>query len=159
MRGTQSVPWPPWLWLPFANRRDLAIDQRLMAAQQLWLGSTNWPLQPDFILGVFKKTFHSHQESLVVLGSSWGSCCHGLCPFHPEPACPSQGQEDGAPSCAVRSRRTACSLLPRGRLGKGRQLASQECGFASLEQGLWLWQVAGGRVSPPLPLCGQRGVQ
>lgn len=70
MRGTQSVPWPRWLWLPFANRRDLATDQRLMAAQQLWLGSTHWPLQPDFILGVLKKTFRSHQESVVVLGAA-----------------------------------------------------------------------------------------
>lgn len=40
--------------LPLAKYRGLAMDQiRLIAAQQLWLGSTDWPLQLDFYIGSF----------------------------------------------------------------------------------------------------------
>lgn len=56
-RGNQST-WPPWLW--FARCRDLAVDQiRLIAAQPPRPGSTHWPLQLDFYIGVFNKTFVS----------------------------------------------------------------------------------------------------
>lgn len=75
--------------MPFANRRDLAVDQRPVAAQHC-----GWGLQTGFCSQIsywefLKETFHSHQESVVVLGSSWGCCCHSLGPFHPEPTCPS----------------------------------------------------------------------
>lgn len=92
MRSGQGRPLTHWLWFAFATYRDLAIDQiRLIAAQQLQLGSAHWPLQLDFYIGVFLKTFHSQQESVEELGSAWAAAARRLCLFQQEPAQPLGG--------------------------------------------------------------------
>ena len=49
-----ALPDPAGSGLPLAKYRGLAMDQiRLIAAQQLWLGSTDWPLQLGFYIGSF----------------------------------------------------------------------------------------------------------
>lgn len=89
MRSGRGCPLTHWLWFAFATYRDLAIDQiRLIAAQQLQLGSAHWPLQLDFYIGVFLKTFHSQQESVEELGSAWAAAARRLCLFQQEPAQP-----------------------------------------------------------------------
>lgn len=47
-------PDPTGSGLPLAKCRGLAVDQiRLITAQQLRLGSTDWPLQLDFYIRSF----------------------------------------------------------------------------------------------------------
>lgn len=90
MRSGRGCPLTHWLWFAFATYRDLAIDPiRLIAAQQLQLGSAHWPLQLDFYIGVFLKTFHRQQESVGELGSAWAAAAQT--PPLPAGACSAPG--------------------------------------------------------------------
>lgn len=131
MRSGQGRPLTHWLWFAFATYRDLAIDQiRLIAAQQLQLGSAHWPLQLDFYIGVFLKTFHSQQESVEELGSAWAAAARRLCLFQQEPAQPlggrggRRGRWPRLPCLHPLCPRTTSPHLPLSTFSKGGQRAA-----------------------------------
>lgn len=129
MRSGRGCPLTHWLWFAFATYRDLAIDPiRLIAAQQLQLGSAHWPLQLDFYIGVFLKTFHRQQESVGELGSAWAAAAQTL-PL-PAGACsaPGGGGRRGRwprlPCLQPLCPRTTSPHLPLSTFSKGGQRAA-----------------------------------
>lgn len=94
MRGSGRTD-PTGSGLPFAKYRDLAVDQiRLIAAQQLWLGSTDWPLQLDFYTGSFFKDVSKPTGISRSAGEHLGSCCPQTLPL-PAGACSAPSKPRG----------------------------------------------------------------
>nr|XP_010332412.1 uncharacterized protein LOC104650615 [Saimiri boliviensis boliviensis] len=92
----------------------------------------------------FKKTFHSQQESVEVLGAAGKAAAHGLCPFQLEPPVP-----PGAKRMMPRPPFSfLCSPVVQGRpvhiyhiasLVREGSMLHRDSGFGSVQNGsLWL---------------------